>query len=218
MSTYNGTSPFPVSGQTGQPTVHRIGGVLVILLFMLLFALAVVVWTRASQNRFPGENSPEAGFARDMMVHHSQAVNMAQLLYDRTQNSELRIIALDIMLSQQTQIGQMTGWLDIWGLPVASAALPMTWMDMPTRGLMEGMATDDQLAALRAAKGVDADRLFIQLMIPHHQSAIHMAKAVLERSKEPVVVDLAQAVIDTQQREIDELTRIGTAIGAKFSR
>jgi uncharacterized protein (DUF305 family) len=183
---------------------------------MLMFALVVIVWTRNNQNRFPGENSPEAGFARDMMVHHSQAVDMAQLLYDRTQNPQLRIIALDIMLSQQTQIGQMTGWLDIWRLPTASAALPMTWMDMPTPGLMQGMATDEQLAALRAAKGVDADRLFIQLMIPHHQSAIHMAKAILERSKEPVVVALAQAVIDTQQREIDELTHIGQAIAMKM--
>jgi uncharacterized protein (DUF305 family) len=217
MSAHNETTSFPASVERGQPTVHRVGGVLVISLFMLLFALAVVVWTRNSQNRFPGENSAEAGFARDMMVHHSQAVSMAQLLYDRTQNSELRIIALDIMLSQQTQIGQMTGWLDIWGLPTASPALPMTWMDMPTPGLMEGMATDEQLAALRAAKGNDADRLFIQLMIPHHQSALHMAKAILERSNEPIVVELAQAVIDTQQREIDELARIGTAIGAKIS-
>lgn len=216
MSVHNESAPFPVSEETGTPAVHRIGGVLVISLFMLMFALVVIVWTRNNQNRFPGENSPEAGFARDMMVHHSQAVDMAQLLYDRTQNPQLRIIALDIMLSQQTQIGQMTGWLDIWRLPTASAALPMTWMDMPTPGLMQGMATDEQLAALRAAKGVDADRLFIQLMIPHHQSAIHMAKAILERSKEPVVVALAQAVIDTQQREIDELTHIGQAIAMKM--
>jgi uncharacterized protein (DUF305 family) len=140
-----------------------------------------------------------------MALHHSQAVNMAQLVYDRGQNPALHAIALDIMLTQQDQIGQMGGWLDIWGVSKVGVTLPMIWMDMATEGLMPGMATDEQLEALRASSGSGADSLFIQLMIPHHQGGIHMAEAILERTNIPAVETLAQSILRSQQIEIDEM-------------
>ncbi|MDX1990999.1 MAG: DUF305 domain-containing protein [bacterium] len=154
----------------------------------------------------------EVGFARDMMVHHAQAVEMALLIYDRTENDILRSIALDMMLTQQAQIGQMQGWLRLWDVPVAGTDLPMAWMGMPTEGLMTGMATDAQMNLLRQAAGVEADRLFISMMIPHHQSGIHMAEAVLERGDTPVVQAMAQAIIDAQQREIEELEALAAEL------
>ena len=184
----------------------RIGALLIIVSVMALLLLIVTLGGRSNPPVFPVEGSPEVGFARDMALHHSQAVNLAQLLYDRGDNPALHSIALDTMLTQQDQIGQMGGWLDIWGVPKVGITLPMIWMDMGTEGLMPGMATDEQIEALRAASGVDADRLFIQLMIPHHQGGIHMAEAILERTDIAAVETLAQSILRSQQIEIDEMT------------
>jgi uncharacterized protein (DUF305 family) len=192
--------------------IHRVGSILVLVVVMGCFVLLALLWLNNSRRGIPGEKSPEVGFARDMIVHHAQAVELALLLYDRTENTTLKTMALDMMLSQQAQIGQMQGWLYLWQVPIASPDLPMTWMNMATEGLMPGMATDEQIAALRAAKGVDADRQFIQLMIPHHESALHMAKAILDSTSVPAVHDFARSVLETQQREIDELKQIAAQL------
>jgi len=76
----------------------------------------------------PGESSVEAGFARDMSVHHAQAVAMAEAIRDRTTDPDLKLLATDIALGQQGQIGRMSGWLDEWGLNQTSTATPMAWI------------------------------------------------------------------------------------------
>ncbi|WP_034227687.1 DUF305 domain-containing protein, partial [Actinotalea ferrariae] len=65
----------------------------------------------------PAETSAEAGFARDMQAHHAQAVQMSTMVRDATDDPEVRSLALDIMLTQQQQAGQMYGWLEQWDLP-----------------------------------------------------------------------------------------------------
>jgi len=197
--------PTPANNASGRGNSLNI--TLVLLLAMLLAALAAVFWLANNITRLPSRDAIEAGFAQDMIVHHAQAVELALLLYDRTENDTLRTMALDMMLTQQAQIGQMQGWLRIWQLPYASVELPMTWMDMPTEQ-MPGMATAEQIAALRETSGVDADRLFIELMIPHHTSAVHMAEAIVDWTQIPAVRELARSIIDSQQREIDALRQI----------
>ena len=115
-----------------------------------IVVLLALLWTGSQSPALPGESSAEAGFARDMITHHAQAVRMALLVYERGEHETLRTIALDMLLTQQAQIGQMQGWLRVWGLPLSGVELPMTWMGMPTEGLMPGMASDEQLAALGA--------------------------------------------------------------------
>jgi len=75
--------------------------------------------------RTPGDASAEAGFARDMSVHHAQAVAMSVMAFDRSTDTEVRAVALDIATSQQAQIGTMSAWFAEWGLP--SAATPRRW-------------------------------------------------------------------------------------------
>jgi uncharacterized protein (DUF305 family) len=82
-----------------------------------------------------------------MIVHHANAVEMATILRDRTDDDAMRLFALDIMMTQQAQIGQMQGWLQVWGLPIAPSAPEMAWMGMPVEGLMPGMATTEQKGA-----------------------------------------------------------------------
>lgn len=160
----------------------------------------------------PAEGSADVGFARDMQAHHAQAVEMAVLVRERTDDPELRQVALDIELTQQQQQGQMYGWLAVWGLPQATGAPPMAWAaghghDAAVRGdqdapPMPGMATPEQLSALAQADGAQAERLFLELMIAHHEGGVAMARAALDSAEQPAVRRLAQAVVDSQTAEI----------------
>jgi uncharacterized protein (DUF305 family) len=150
----------------------------------------------------PGDASPEAGFARDMMVHHSQAVEMAEIVRFKTESEEIRTLATDIVLSQQAQIGQMQGWLDVWGLPATGAEPAMSWMGHPTEGRMPGMATTEEINRLRVAPPEEADEQFLWLMIRHHRAAIPMAEAILKRTDRSEVRQLAEAIAASQRQEI----------------
>lgn len=151
----------------------------------------------------PNEDSAEAGFARDMATHHEQAVEMALLITDRSTNPRILTLARDIAFTQQNQIGQMRGWLDVWGLPATGLNLPMTWMGHTSTGLMPGMATRDELAALQQATGTEADRRFLTLMVEHHEGALPMAQALLDRSDNEPVRRLAHSILTSQQAEIE---------------
>lgn len=174
--------------------------------FFLLAAAVILFFVvrGGGESDFPASDSAEAGFARDMKTHHGQAVEMAFLLLPRIEDTDpdLALMLRDMILTQQNQIGQMEGWLHIWDLPLGSEQLPMTWMGHPVEGLMPGMATDDQIAALTTLPENDAVISFLQLMIVHHQSAVEMSNAVLERTDIDAVRILAQSIVNTQQSEI----------------
>jgi uncharacterized protein (DUF305 family) len=175
----------------------------------------------APGNPLPDSTSAEAGFARDMQVHHIQGVEMAMVIRDGTEDEGVRLLAYDIATTQGHQAGQLYGWLTEWGLRQAGSQPPMTWM-MPSDpagedgdhaahamgALMPGMATSAQMAELSAESGVEAERLFLSLMIAHHQGALEMADAVLDRSTHPGVGTFADAVLLSQASEIDLMTRM----------
>ena len=152
----------------------------------------------------PGDGSAAAGFARDMSDHHAQAVEMAETMRDRTEDGDLRLLAADIALTQQAQIGRMRGWLDIWGLAPTSAEPVMAWSSMK-HGEMPGMASRDEMNELRRLPVADAERRFLQLMIAHHQGGVRMAAAAVDEDVPDVVRRLAEAIIDAQQSEIGAL-------------
>lgn len=175
---------------------------LFVIALLLILATVLGFWIGARQTAFPAEGSAEVGFARDMAMHHAQAVEMATFLRDQSEDPEMRQLAIDIMLTQQAQIGQMQGWLTLWGRPLARIEPAMAWMGMPTTGLMPGMADADAINRLRTLTGVEADGQFLQLMIPHHRAGVIMALAVLDRSEQPAVRALAQAIVRAQESEI----------------
>lgn len=193
---------------------------------LLLLAAGWAIARLTAPDPFPGEGSPEAGFARDMQVHHAQAVDMSMLIRDRTGDADVRRLAYDIARSQQQQAGQMHGWLAIWGLPQASPLPAMAWIsdgraghDMakmagePARKagekpLMPGMADAEDLNRLEAARGTAAERLYLELMIDHHKAGVAMANAVLERTDYAPVENLARSIQSSQQSEIKYLTEL----------
>jgi uncharacterized protein (DUF305 family) len=137
------------------------------------------------------------------MVHHAQAVQMAEIVRDKTESEEIRTLAADIALTQQAQIGQMQGWLQVWDLPPTATEPAMSWMGHPTKGRMPGMASPEEINELQQASSEEADVLFLQLMIPHHEAAVPMAEAVLEESDRKEVERLAGSIVASQQAEIE---------------
>lgn len=189
------------TNQTGR---NRWLTLMIVILVAICFALVAGVsfWWGGQAVAMPQEGAAEVGFARDMATHHAQAVDMATLLRDRTSDAEMRSLALDIMLTQQAQIGQMQGWLAVWGQTNVGSGPAMTWAGMPTTGSLPGMASTAELNQLRTLSGVAADGLFLQLMIAHHRAGVAMAQAVLARTQRPEVRALAQAIVNAQQSEI----------------
>ena len=171
----------------------------------------------------PTDTSAEAGFARDMQVHHQQGVELAMIIRDLTDDPDVRLLGYDIATTQAQQAGQMYGWLAEWGLPQAGSEPSMTWMTRPAEpgaghathdsqdahathtpgDPMPGLATPQQIAELQGLEGRAAEVMFLELMIAHHQGAVEMAEAALERSTNDVVVDLSNSIVASQQAEID---------------
>jgi uncharacterized protein (DUF305 family) len=152
-------------------------------------------------------------FAQMMIPHHREAVEMAGLAVDRAEDPLIQDIAERIQAAQDPEIEQMTAWLDAWGedIPAEDAEGDgMDGMDMDddsetTDTMPSDQMPAEEMAALEAASGAEFDRLFAQMMIEHHQSAIDMASDEIENGLFPEAIELARAIVEAQQAEIGEL-------------
>lgn len=192
-------------------------GAVVVMLLILAFNAGRVTATPA----FPSDTSADAGFARDMQVHHTQAVEMSMLILERTSDPDIRSMAYDMALTQQQQNGQMFAWLREWKLPQASSAEPMAWMHdtghvqhgeiAPARteiAPMPGLASPVDMDRLRTATGKDADTLFLTLMISHHRGGVTMAEAAVQRAATENVRSLATKMVTAQATEITAMQQM----------
>ncbi|SEM30196.1 DUF305 domain-containing protein [Rhodococcus maanshanensis] len=191
----------------------------------------------------PGAGSVDVGFAQDMSVHHNQAVEMSAIAIANATDPMVRDLAYDILTTQQNQIGQMTGWLSLWNQPLLPTGDYMTWMssdeaghggdghghaesghDMgamtsaaaapASTGAMPGMASSEDMAALRQARGPAADVLYLQLMLRHHQGGLPMMEYGAQHAEVPAVQMLAKTMVNTQQSEADRITTMLAEKGA----
>lgn len=202
---------------SGRPSVGRR---LRLLAGMVIIGLAVGWAVQLAQPDLPADGSADAGFARDMAVHHAQAVEMAELEQSRTHDPDLEVLARDISLTQQAQIGRLRGWLDQWGLRPTSTRAPMAWMDHADghgasdghehagSSLMPGMATPLELQPLRSGTSTGGDTAFLRLMIRHHQGGIAMADAIADKTDRSEVRRFAEMIAASQQSEVGTLTTL----------
>jgi uncharacterized protein (DUF305 family) len=177
----------------------------------------------------PSATSPDAGFARDMAVHHQQAVEMSFIVRDSTDDEEVRRLAYDIANTQANQRGMLMGWLDLWGLPKTEAdQAPMAWMPMDEQmgpghamyqahdgALMPGMATNAELDQLRKARGKQAEVLYLQLMTDHHKGGVMMAGACARQCAPGTERELAKGMVVSQESEIAQMADLLKERGAK---
>ncbi|MFM9877424.1 MAG: DUF305 domain-containing protein [Rhodoglobus sp.] len=143
-------------------------------------------------------NDADVSFATQMAVHHSQAIDMAQTVLDKSDiDPRVTELAQKIKDAQQPEIDQLNSWLEEWG------SGDMVGMDMGG-----GTMSQSDMDALAAATGVEASKLFLEQMTVHHQGAIEMAQIEVDSGENPAARALAQKIIDDQTAEIEEIKAI----------
>ncbi|MDI1462684.1 DUF305 domain-containing protein [Catellatospora sp. KI3] len=154
-----------------------------------------------------GFNAADVMFVQMMIPHHRQAVELSDLAASRANDARVKELAAQIKAQQQPEIDTMLDWLDAYQQPTpgASGMGPGHGGD---HGAMMGMATDAQLKALGQASGTPFDRMFLTLMIAHHEGALNMADQELVDGANPLVRQLAQQVVNSQSTEIATMRSI----------
>ena len=173
--------------------------------FVTVVALAVVSITGACGGDDATHNDADVYFAQHMIPHHEQAIEMSEIALDPASEAgaEVTELATAIQAAQDPEIQQMTEWLESWDEPVA-----MDMSDGHDMSEMQGMMSPEEMTALDELTGAEFDETWLTMMIRHHEGAIAMAETVLEDGEDQGVADLAQAIIDGQQAEIDEMTAL----------
>ena len=158
-------------------------------------------------------NDADVMFAQHMIPHHEQAIEMSDVvLAKKGIDPRVTDLATEIKAAQGPEIKQMQDWLGQWGNPPMP---PMATEEGHGGHDMEGMSgdgmgmmSDEEMTALKNAKGVEVSRLFLTGMITHHEGAIAMAQTEIEDGKFAPAVELARAIVKTQQAEIDTMKGI----------
>ena len=164
----------------------------------------------ASGSGGEGFNDADVAFAQDMVPHHAQAVQMAQMVDGQDVSPEVAALAADIEAAQAPEIETMTGWLEEWGEEVPDTSMMgmdhsgmegmegMEGMDMD----MPGMMSSEEMAELDAATGAAFETMWLEMMIEHHEGAIEMAQAEQEDGEYAPAIALAEEIEAAQTEEI----------------
>lgn len=219
-------SSTTASSKVSRPQIIALLALGVVAAVAIGFAIGFLVRTNVvgGNDAVPAADSVDVGFAQDMSVHHNQAIDMSAIALTNATSQPVRTLAFDMLTSQQNQVGQMQGWLAIWDrAPVGSDGY-MGWMSGDDHGhsmssmttqapdsgdpapvgsvaAMPGMASTEELAALRQATGPAVDVMFLQLMLRHHEGGLSMMQYAVDHAETPALVRLAQSMISTQESE-----------------
>ena len=194
-------------------------GRLVLLLSAILLGAAGIaagMWLQSERDTNPEGvqlSSADIGFAQDMSVHHEQAVLIAQTL-SRDIDPQIRVIADQIVVAQTSEIATMRGWLNLFDEPFTTPR-PMQWMHGSDPAMsdhggapMPGAASTSEITRLAGLRGADAETLFLQLMIRHHQGGVDMAEAATHSVASEPIRRIARGMIRDQSNEIAVMTAI----------
>jgi uncharacterized protein (DUF305 family) len=196
--------------------------------FLVIGAVATLLLTslRSGPDSPGAPGETDLGFARDMLVHHQQAVTLAQAVLGRTGPSVTQL-ATSIELNQTREIGQLQGWLTLWDVPLVPSGPPMLWMRGPhdhaaqaatqaaAPAAMPGLATEDEIDALGDLKGTVLDARFLQLMIRHHQGGLLMTRAAATRATLPQVRAVATLMTTEEAQETATMTGLLNSLGER---
>ncbi|RFU20602.1 DUF305 domain-containing protein [Geodermatophilus marinus] len=165
----------------------------------------------SSANDSTAHNDADVAFVQGMLPHHEGALRMAQLADGRASDPRVIDLADRIEAAQGPEIETMTGWLEAWGEPLPEE--DMGGMDHGSGGMdMEGMSQED-MTALDSSSGAEFDRMFLEMMIPHHQGAVDMAETEIADGSNPDAVEMAREIVESQTAEIEEMQTLLTQLG-----
>jgi uncharacterized protein (DUF305 family) len=155
-------------------------------------------------------NEADITFAQGMVPHHEQAVEMAETALGSAEDPEVVALAEDIAAAQEPEILSLRAMLEAWG---AEAPDHMAGMDMDDGAGsddgavdgMPGMMSAEEMDALDRAEGAEFDELWLTMMVEHHEGAVAMATTQLDEGRNQQASDLAAAVLEAQQAEIQQM-------------
>jgi uncharacterized protein (DUF305 family) len=153
----------------------------------------------------PADADYDLRFVDAMTPHHQGAVEMAQEVLSKSQRPEMKKLAEDIIAAQNREIEQMKQWRQAWYPKAAST--PMAW-HAPMNHMMAMSSEQMQAMMMKGDLGAADDEFdlrFINAMMPHHEGALVMAQDALSKSKRPEIKKLAQEIVTSQQKEIDQM-------------
>jgi uncharacterized protein (DUF305 family) len=168
-------------------------------------------------------NAGDVTFAQGMIPHHQQAVEMADMALDPASKAGPAVtdLATRIKGAQGPEISLMTSWLTAWNqpamagmkpgetMPPGATMPPMDGMDMDMdMGGMDGMMSAEDMTALAKATGPEFDKMWLTMMVKHHDGAITMSKTVQTDGQSADVKTLAGKIIIAQKAEIDEMNKL----------
>ncbi|WP_167469796.1 DUF305 domain-containing protein [Streptomyces rubrogriseus] len=151
-------------------------------------------------------NAADVAFAKGMIPHHRQAVEMADLAPGRARSAEVKKLAADIKKAQDPEIRTLSGWLTSWGEDVPAEGA----MDHSAHGMggMGGMMTAEEMTGLENASGTAFDTAFTELMIKHHEGAVEMARTEQADGAHGPAKKMAGEIIDSQSAEIEQMNAL----------
>ncbi|MCX5328660.1 MULTISPECIES: DUF305 domain-containing protein [unclassified Streptomyces] len=151
-------------------------------------------------------NDADMDFATEMVQHHRQAVDMAELAADRASSQEVKDLAMKIKGAQDPEIKTMSGWLTSWGEEAPADMSGMEGHDMSPG--MPGMMSSEDMDKLTKASGAEFDEMFLEMMVEHHEGAIEMARTEKADGKYSPATKLADDVITAQTAEIEQMNKM----------
>lgn len=152
-------------------------------------------------------NDADVTFAQQMIPHHQQGLELAQLADGHAQDPEIKKLATAMKNDHDPEIRAMTGWLKAWGRPAGAEGMP--GMDHSGPGMaMAGMTSPTDMRALSAKQGKEFDRAFATLMTAHYNGAIAMATAEQTGGKNADAKKLAETIVKNQPAEVREFQTI----------
>ncbi len=155
------------------------------------------------------QNDADVTFAQQMVPHHEQAVEMADLALApaRDASPEVRDLATRIKKAQGPEIREMKDWLDDWDADESMEGMDHGG-DHGDHGSMEGMMSDSAMSDLGRARGAAFDRQWLQMMIEHHEGAVTMSRTEIADGKDADAKELAREITATQKKEIAEMKEL----------
>ncbi|GAA4409108.1 DUF305 domain-containing protein [Fodinibacter luteus] len=165
---------------------------------------ATLTGSAAAPTVTPTARPADARFLQDMIVHHAQALVMVRAVLPELTDAEVKGIASRIGDEQEPEIDAMARWLEGRGQSVPPEATNPNLTDHGTHS-MPGMASEADLARLAAATGPEADRLFLALMIRHHEGAITMVEEHLAKATDARIEETAADISVTQTKQIAQM-------------
>ncbi|MFJ2593731.1 DUF305 domain-containing protein [Streptomyces erythrochromogenes] len=145
----------------------------------------------------------DVAFAKGMIPHHRQAIEMAGLAPSRAQSAEVKKLAEDIKKAQDPEIKTLSGWLTSWGEQVPTEGET----DHSAHG-MAGMMSPQEMEKLKNSSGAAFDTAFMELMIKHHEGAVEMAKTERAQGVFPDAKTMADAIVTSQSTEIEQMNKL----------